>query len=222
MKARGYGPYGGGKSKHALTAPERWALWSLFRDQRSNDDWFLRQQPGWREFGQSVPGLQDEDPRGWWAVLHSTKARAHLLVRLPDRGIVTAGELAKAVFCLRTEDGQYHALPDIAWARLEESGILRTASHDGVLSEWAPGKRVKSAPPPTARGIDATRRGSLAPTLPSSGWKCRGTYDISSLEPQPGPAPPWAHAPLPKAWLKQMLARATPKDQEAIAAGEVD
>lgn len=219
---QGCGPMhtGGGRSKHALSAPERWALWSLFAGVHDAEEpWFLVQQgadAGWRvmEFGEVE--LPDDAHLAWRAVQERHGCVGRLIVRLPSERWLKADLPKQIEYFLQAEDGVVHPLPGIAWAHMDTSGVLRTASKDGLLSEWGSGKRVKTAP----RG--AIVRGALAPTLPSSGWKCQGTYDISSLEPRPGPAPARAHASLMRTWLNKMLARATAKDRAAIESDDVD
>lgn len=177
---------GSGRSKHALSAPERAALWQQFLQFDSDEHWFLVQQPGWRLANTGEVDFPGDGEGFWKAIQEHPESRTRLLVRIPWKS--SSGHVHLCEFFLQNGGDPYKPLTSIRWAHLDTHGTLRTVSKDGQLGEW--------------QRSNAVADGTLTSSIP--GWTLLASYDLSTLAPSPGPSPDWARAGLLLGFMKKL------------------
>jgi hypothetical protein len=198
IEGRGLFGGGSGPSRHALSAAEQTRLWSLFTEPL-NLPWFIAQQPGWK----AVPleHEPDADGRRWSALQRVAAAQAELVAQAPRESGHPSFHTRFMRFALidhATTPPKQTPLKFACWCRLEESGMLLTASSDGVLSVW----RRDARPHPGS---------------PIPGWYEKSRHTIAPLTPDPKASPTWARAPLQKTTLAKSTSTKKsrrPKDAE--------
>jgi hypothetical protein len=173
---------GGGPSRHALDSASQQRLWKLFESDRfyfRSDDWPGHYGPMWqraRGGGYRAEQVPAASQRQMWYGVAEIPQRGLRLVLAAHRRYLNSSSGPRQSFFLESSrhTGELRPLPDVCWAQPRPSGSLLVATTTGRLRELYP----KSAGDP------------------HSPFKVIQDHDLTRLRHRPGPAPPWAIAPL--------------------------
>jgi len=174
------GAYGGGKSRHALTAQDQIAL-ECICPPLTEQPWWRGQQPGWEKIEKesaaalAFPEVQRASDHGTVLVCRRGEGWRGLLATSARRIEYSGGSnQAVAYFLVREQEGRFvevHPLAGLVWAWIDQSGRLLGATTEAELFVDSVNHR------------DGTRHRVSSHTL-------------RDLTPLPGPSPEWARAQL--------------------------